>query len=260
MRSRPSTTRSRLRPTGASASAMRCASPPTCSCRAEGARMSPLKHSKGLAARMGGWSANHWKTAVIGWFAFVALSLFVGMQVGTTADRSERRERRRVPHRRSDYRQRRLRRRTRRARRSRSRTRWCSLQSKTLKVKDPAFRAAIADAEQTLAGVPAGARSCESPLDAGHADLVSKDGHSALIQFTPKGSYDEAVLYIDKIARRGRQGRGAAPGLLRRVGRRLDRQGARQGDPGRARQGRADLDPAHDPHPAVRARLARRRR
>ena len=43
--------------------------------------MSPLKHSKSFAARVGRWSANHWKTAVVGWFAFVALSMFVGMQV-----------------------------------------------------------------------------------------------------------------------------------------------------------------------------------
>ena len=45
--------------------------------------MSPLKHSKSFAARMGRWSANHWKTAVFGWLAFVVLSVFVGMQVGT---------------------------------------------------------------------------------------------------------------------------------------------------------------------------------
>ena len=38
-----------------------------------------------------------------------------------------------------------------------------------------------------------------TPLAPGHADLISKDRHSVLIQFTPTGSYDEAVLYIDKI-------------------------------------------------------------
>ena len=38
-----------------------------------------------------------------------------------------------------------------------------------------------------------------SPLARGTSDLISKDGHSALIQFTPTGSYKEAVLYIDKI-------------------------------------------------------------
>ena len=45
--------------------------------------MSPLTKSNNLAARMGRWSAGHWKTAVFGWLAFVALGLAIGMQVGT---------------------------------------------------------------------------------------------------------------------------------------------------------------------------------
>ena len=45
--------------------------------------MTPLKHSQNFAARMGRWSAGHWKTAVVAWFAFVVLALFMGMQVGT---------------------------------------------------------------------------------------------------------------------------------------------------------------------------------
>src|SRR6476646_3775720 len=45
--------------------------------------MSPLKSSNNIAARMGRWSANHWKTAVFGWLAFVVASLAIGMAVGT---------------------------------------------------------------------------------------------------------------------------------------------------------------------------------
>ena len=45
--------------------------------------MSPLKHSNNIAARMGRWSANHWKTAVFGWLAFVVASVFIGGAVGT---------------------------------------------------------------------------------------------------------------------------------------------------------------------------------
>ena len=45
--------------------------------------MSPLKRSNNLAARMGRWSANHWKTAVFGWLAFVVASVVIGGQVGT---------------------------------------------------------------------------------------------------------------------------------------------------------------------------------
>src|SRR5438034_5657279 len=45
--------------------------------------MSPSTRSYNLAARMGRWSASHWKTAVFGWLAFVIASLAIGMQVGT---------------------------------------------------------------------------------------------------------------------------------------------------------------------------------
>src|SRR6516225_6290072 len=35
-----------------------------------------------LAARMGHWSATHWKTAVFGWLAFVVAATAIGMLVG----------------------------------------------------------------------------------------------------------------------------------------------------------------------------------
>ena len=45
--------------------------------------MSPLKRSNNLAARMGRWSADHWKTAVFGWLAFVVVAFALGSIVGT---------------------------------------------------------------------------------------------------------------------------------------------------------------------------------
>ena len=45
--------------------------------------MSPLKQSNNIAARMGRWSASHWKTAVFGWLAFVVASVAIGTQLGT---------------------------------------------------------------------------------------------------------------------------------------------------------------------------------
>ena len=38
---------------------------------------------RNLAARMGSWSASHWKTATFGWLALVLLAFAVGGQVGT---------------------------------------------------------------------------------------------------------------------------------------------------------------------------------
>jgi uncharacterized membrane protein YdfJ with MMPL/SSD domain len=46
--------------------------------------MSRNKHqSRNLAARMGSWSAAHWKTATFGWLALVVLAFAVGGQIGT---------------------------------------------------------------------------------------------------------------------------------------------------------------------------------
>jgi uncharacterized membrane protein YdfJ with MMPL/SSD domain len=42
-----------------------------------------LTRSNNFAARMGRWSASHWKTAVFGWLAFVVLAVGIGMAVGT---------------------------------------------------------------------------------------------------------------------------------------------------------------------------------
>jgi putative drug exporter of the RND superfamily len=36
-----------------------------------------------LAARVGRWSASHWKTAAFGWIAFVIVALVLGSAVGT---------------------------------------------------------------------------------------------------------------------------------------------------------------------------------
>jgi RND superfamily putative drug exporter len=160
--------------------------------------MTPLKHSKNLAARMGRWSANHWKTAVFGWIAFVAVALVLGMQIGTTfIDERDANvgESRTADHiideagfavdKNGESIQ--------------EQFEMVLLQSDTLTVGAPAYRAAIADAEKTLATFPQ-VTKLKSPLAAEHrADLVSPDKHAAMIQFTPKGTYDEAILYIDDI-------------------------------------------------------------
>ena len=159
--------------------------------------MSPLKHSKSIAARMGRWSANHWKTAVIGWLAFVALSVFVGMQVGTKqisqseANVGESRAADKII---SDAG-------FQLDKNGKSTTQQFEMvliQSKTHSPGDPAFRATIADTERTLRTFPQ-VTQLRSPLAADQEGLISKDGHSVLIQFTPTGSYDEAVAYIDTI-------------------------------------------------------------
>ena len=47
--------------------------------------MSRTNHTtnRNLAARMGRWSAAHWKTATFGWLAFVVVAFALGGMVGT---------------------------------------------------------------------------------------------------------------------------------------------------------------------------------
>src|SRR5215475_14244695 len=41
------------------------------------------KRPRNLAARMGRWSAAHWKTATFGWLAFVLVAFAIGGMVGS---------------------------------------------------------------------------------------------------------------------------------------------------------------------------------
>ena len=45
--------------------------------------MSVSVNRENLAARVGRWSARHWKTAVFGWLAFVVVAFGIGGMVGT---------------------------------------------------------------------------------------------------------------------------------------------------------------------------------
>ncbi len=45
--------------------------------------MTPLAHSRNVAARMGRWSAAHRKTAIVGWLAFVLVAVAIGNVLGT---------------------------------------------------------------------------------------------------------------------------------------------------------------------------------
>jgi len=152
--------------------------------------MSPLKHSTNIAARMGRWSARHRKTAIFGWLAFVVAAFAVGIAVPMqTIDETDFNvgEARKGDHiirdggfsldEQSEY---------------------VLVESKTATADDPAFRAVVSQAVATLDSFPQ-VTKLRSPLAAGNEGQISKDGHSALIQFSPKGSYDEAVVYIDSI-------------------------------------------------------------
>jgi len=153
--------------------------------------MSPLKHSTNVAARMGRWSANHWKTAVFGWLAFVAASVFLGGALGTKyledgdlavgeAGRATKIIDAGFPT------------------KSDEQGEIVLIQSTSLTADDPAFKAAIEDVAATLDAFPQ-VRKLDTPLEAGHEDLISADRHSAMVQFSPKGTYEETILYIETL-------------------------------------------------------------
>jgi uncharacterized membrane protein YdfJ with MMPL/SSD domain len=152
--------------------------------------MSPLKHSRNVAARMGRWSARHRKIAIWGWLAFVIASFVVGMAVGLrTIDDSDSNvgEARRGDHiirdggfsldEQSEY---------------------VLVESRTRTADDPQFRAVVNEAIVALERFPE-VTELQSPFAPGNAGQISKDGHAVLIQFTPEGTYEDAVAYIDSI-------------------------------------------------------------
>ena len=152
--------------------------------------MSPLKQSKNLAARMGRWSATHRKTAIFGWLAFVIASFAIGATVGMkTIDQNDSNvgEARKGDHIIRDA-----------GFKVDQQMEYVLVQSKSSTVTDPAFRAVVTDATSTLERFPK-VELLRSPLAAGNDGQISPDGHSALIQFSPKGTYDESVAYIDTI-------------------------------------------------------------
>ncbi|MDQ3992691.1 MAG: MMPL family transporter [Actinomycetota bacterium] len=153
--------------------------------------MSPLKRSNNFAARMGRWSANHWKTAVFGWLAFVVASVAIGSAVGTkyleTSDSNvgEARKADQIidegfPAKQDEQEE------------------IVLIQSESLTAKDPAFQAAIEDVTNTLRGFRQ-VRELESPLAPGQDDQISNDGRAVMVTFRPDGDFDHASTYIEKI-------------------------------------------------------------
>src|SRR5262245_15071809 len=151
------------------------------------------KHSqKNLAARMGRWSAAHWKTATFGWLALVAVAFAVGGMVGTkqidqnTQGPGESGRMDRILD----------------AGFKRPAGESVLVQSEKLRTSDPAFRAAVAD---VIAGVKQidDVQNVRSPFASGNAGQIAKNGRAVLVQFEIPGDSTEAmekvVPVVDKV-------------------------------------------------------------
>jgi uncharacterized membrane protein YdfJ with MMPL/SSD domain len=134
-----------------------------------------------IAARMGRWSARHWKTAVIGWIVFVVASVALGSAIGTKkltnaqsgtgssgrADRLLDKEFKRPA------------------------SEQVLVQSRSVTIHDPGFRAGVNDVVTRFSHDP-NVTSVRSPYTAGNSGQISKDGHSALVTFDVRGDSDHA--------------------------------------------------------------------
>jgi RND superfamily putative drug exporter len=153
----------------------------------EGGAMSPdsSTHSRNLAARMGRWSASHWKTATFGWLAFVLVAFGLGGMVGTrnidnTAGPGESGRMNRILD--AGFKQ--------------PASEHVLIQSRSDRVGEAAFDAVIADVVARVSNV-ADVQDVRSPLAAAYAAQISEDRHSALVQFEIRGDKEDAA---DKIA------------------------------------------------------------
>ena len=152
--------------------------------------MSPLKHSTNIAARMGRWSARHRKTAIFGWLAFVVAAFAIGSTVGMrTIDQNDVNvgEARKADHIIRDA-----------GFKLDEQMEYVLVQSPTAKAGQPRFDAVVGQAIAKLESFPQ-VTKLRSPLAVGNEGQISADGHSVLIQFSPKGTYEEATGYIDTI-------------------------------------------------------------
>ena len=152
-----------------------------------------------LAARMGRWSADHWKTATFGWLAFVVVAFALGMAGTKSIDPNT------VSPRESGRMDRIL-----DAGFKRPAEESVLIQSRSLGTTDPAFKAAVADV------VP-----CISKVDVVQnvrTGQTSRDGRSTLVEFEIRGPADEAALKIDPVLAQVDAAQQAnTPSLYRRV-------------------------------------------
>ncbi|MDX6722081.1 MAG: putative drug exporter of the superfamily [Solirubrobacteraceae bacterium] len=145
-------------------------------------------HANTFAARAGRWSAQHRRTAIFGWIAFVVVAFVIGGAVGVKKPteyigpgESGRADRLASDHFPKDAGE--------------------SVLIQAAKggtVRDPAVRRAVADAIAAVSGKPRVAE-VQSPYAKGNEGQISKDGRSALVSFKVRGDADQTSKAIDPV-------------------------------------------------------------
>ena len=146
--------------------------------------------SRNLAARAGRWSAQHRKTAILGWIAFVVIATVLGGKVGQNdldESASGNGESKRgdmiveaagFPDQAGEQ---------------------VLVQGKgSVKADDPQVTAAVRDLVTRLERIE-GITEIESPLDpATRVNTVSKDGRSVVVNFTMPGTHEHVEKLVEK--------------------------------------------------------------
>jgi uncharacterized membrane protein YdfJ with MMPL/SSD domain len=148
----------------------------------------PQRRPTNLAGRMGRWSAKHRKLAIFGWLGFVVVAFALGMVSGTTQIESatsgvgESGRVDKLLH--EEFVQ--------------PAGESVLVQSDTLTIEDPAFRAAVEDVVTRMSALEE-VQNVRSPLDAENAGQIAGDGSAALVDFQIRGDPDDAVSKIDPV-------------------------------------------------------------
>jgi uncharacterized membrane protein YdfJ with MMPL/SSD domain len=137
---------------------------------------------RGVASRAGVWSAQHRKTAIWGWLAFVVVAFMIGGAAGTKtlehtqtgvgeSGRADQAIADAAPEHAQEM---------------------VLIQSTGATAGDPAFHAVAVDVQRRLAALP-DTQNFESPLAPANANQVSADGHSALLRYQIAGNDTEVM-------------------------------------------------------------------
>ena len=151
-----------------------------------GAKANGARHN--AASRAAGWSAAHWKRATFGWLAFVAAAVLLGTASGSTTLKQEDTasgEAATAEHilAHAGFR--------------RPATESVLVQSKTQTVHDQGFSSVIGEVIKAVSAFKKDVTRVRNPQLS--ATQVSRDGHSALVQFDIKGDQDDAKGKVQPI-------------------------------------------------------------
>jgi RND superfamily putative drug exporter len=159
--------------------------------------------SRNLAARMGRWSASHWKTATFGWLAVVVAAVALGGMAGTktidpnAAGPGESGRMDKILA--AGFKQ--------------PAGESVLIQSGSLRTDDRAFTATINDVASELARLDV-VQNVRSPLGSANVGQIAKNGHAALVEFEIRGDAGQAADKIGPVLDRVAEAQRAHPGFF----------------------------------------------